>query len=502
MNAIREALRYHLASPIHRLAHGAGVAAGPMALPGFERTRWQAGRIGAWCEFQRARRRVPAYRELVRRHDIERGRRTREFRHAPVTDKATYVSAFSFDDRCEGGRIPSRGVVIDESSGTSGPPTNWVRGERERAAVRRAVSFGLTERFGGEPLFLLNAFALGPWATGINLMLTLSSRYQVKAVGPDVAKIENTLRAFGTAPHYVIMGYPPFLKNLVDRADIDWRAHRVSMCFGGEGISESMRRYLEARGIRQVFGSYGASDLEINIGAETPFTIALRRLLETRPELLPAMAARAGVKPPTGSAPMIFQFNPAEFFVETSASGELLVTVCRPGAVAPKIRYNIHDRGFVVRFPAVRAALAEAGVSPRDLADRVLDLPLMFLYGRSDAAVSFFGCKIPPADVQEALFRCPDISSGVDAFQLSTRETASADKALILALEVESADVSGAADGWAAQIFDQLAVINQDFRESRRMAPPVSAPRVELFARGTGPFAGQDARMKRKYIAG
>ena len=39
-----------------------------------------------------------------------------------------------------------------------------------------------------------------------------------------------------------------------------------------------MRAYL-LRSFRRVYGSYGASDLEINLAAETDLTIALRRLL-------------------------------------------------------------------------------------------------------------------------------------------------------------------------------------------------------------------------------
>src|SRR5947207_8577634 len=129
------------------------------------------------------------------------------------------------------------------------------------------------------------------------------------------------------------MGYLPFLKQLVDRAQLDWNSYRASMLYGGDGMSESMRRYLQTKGIRDVYGSYGASDLELNIAAETDLTIALRRLLEQRPDL----AAR--VLQHSGAMPMIFQFNPADFFFETNAGGELLVTICRPRYVAPKIRY-------------------------------------------------------------------------------------------------------------------------------------------------------------------
>ena len=42
----------------------------------------------------------------------------------------------------------------------------------------------------------------------------------------------------------------------------------MSFIFGGEGMSESMRRYLLDKGIASVYGSYGASDLELNIAAD------------------------------------------------------------------------------------------------------------------------------------------------------------------------------------------------------------------------------------------
>jgi phenylacetate-CoA ligase len=38
----------------------------------------------------------------------------------------------------------------------------------------------------------------------------------LKSNGPDVAKIEKTLRLFGPRYRYLICGYPSFLKRLVD----------------------------------------------------------------------------------------------------------------------------------------------------------------------------------------------------------------------------------------------------------------------------------------------
>ena len=54
--------------------------------------------------------------------------------------------------------------------------------------------------FGPEPLFVVNAFALGPWATGMAVSMATVDVAILKSLGPDVGKIEATLRQFG--PHY------------------------------------------------------------------------------------------------------------------------------------------------------------------------------------------------------------------------------------------------------------------------------------------------------------
>lgn len=494
MNRILIRVKARCLSSLLWVLHTSGFCSMLLMLRGLEAVRWWIGRAGAWVQYRAALSRVPAYAALMSRLPGNAASLA-TIDDVPAIDKGNYVSVFSLEERCLDGVFPTDGMLIDESSGSSGQPTNWIRGVHERTANGRTIKRGLQHRLGHEPLFFLNAFALGPWATGINLTLSLSSWARIKTLGPDINKIVNALQQFGTSHHYVIMGYPPFLKQLADRADIDWSRYRVSMVFGGEGMSESMRRYLQQKGIAHVYGSYGASDLELNIAAETEFTIALRRLLESRPELAEKVFQHGG------ALPMIFQFNPSEFFMETNADGELLITICRPRYVAPKIRYNIHDLGHVMRMPELRALLADEWPALEQLAPNALDLPLLFHYGRSDASVAYYGCKISPADVQEALFRLRQMARMVDAFQLQTFDDDEGDKRLVIALEVEDEGRRDRGAVWHACFFDTLAQVNQDFRESRRMVALGKEPTLELHALGTGPFAGADIRIKRTYVA-
>ena len=467
-------------------------------LPGFEGMRWRFGKWHAWLAFEQARKHVPAYRDFLAGHGDPRVRPRGldpDLTAIPITDKPGYVERYSVEERCRDGAIPTAGVV-DESSGTSGAPSNWVRGTHELAQVKQAMQVALHHQLGREPIFVLNAFALGPWATGMNVSMSVVDIAILKSVGPDVAKIVNTLKLFGPGYHYLLTGYPPFLKIVADAIEIDWAQFDVTAIFGGEGISEAMRTYL-LRSFRHVYGSYGASDLEINLAAENDFTIALRRLLAERPDLQERL-----VRVESGELPLILQYNPIDYYMESNEDGELIVTLCRTRNAAPKIRYNIRDLGHVIRFPELRRVLTEAGVALEELSPRRSDLPVLFLYGRADAAVAYFGCKITPGNIQEALFSLPELADTVVSFALLVSEDAEANKRLAIALELGAGRSvpDSELEELRRRLLDRLAELNQDYREAERFMPKDAVPTLELHEHGTGPFTGQDIRLKTHYV--
>ena len=403
--------------------------------PGLEPVLWRFGTWRLWLAVEQARKHVPAYRRLLGEHGDPRVRVRRlvpDFSTLPITDKENYVRRFSTEERCRDGHLPHRGVVIDESSGTSGRPSNWVRGPDERADVRKLLQLDLRHVFGARPLFIVNAFALGPWATGMAVSMGTVDVAVLKSVGPDVGKIEATLRQFGPRYRYLVLGYPPFLKQLVDEAPIDWSEYMCAAVVGGEGMSEALRSYLLRR-FRAVYSSFGAADLDINIAAESDFTIALSRLLAERPELGGALKL-----PSHSSLPMVFQYNPLDYVIETNEAGELVISVCRAGTTAPKIRYNLHDLGCVVRFREVERALAKLDLRPGDLAERHLDFPLLFHYGRSDSTVAFYGSNVAPSDVEEVVYSLPELAERVRSFALRLGEDEDANKTLAFAFELAS----------------------------------------------------------------
>jgi phenylacetate-CoA ligase len=449
---------------------------------------WLARRRAAAAFFQ-ARRRVPAYGDFLREHgalDVA------DWADVPAMDKAGYIARWPIEALCLDGRLPTRGAVIDESSGSSGAASNWVRGEAERRAARKLMQLSSRSSFGEESFILLNAFALGPWATGMNVSMALVDRCVLKSIGPDVDKVVATLKLLGPKYPYVIAGYPPFLKTLIDTADIDWREYNVRAVVGGEGMSEPLRAALN-RCFRSTISSFGASDLEINLAVETPFSIALRQAIDAKPALGHDLFGREAL-------PMIFQYDPLNCLVESDDERNLLFTINRLANVSPRVRYNIHDRGIVRSLEQVDGVLRDHGVRLAYDGARI-PLPLLFHWGRQDSSVGFYGCKITPDDIQQVVLRVPALAALTAHFALHPYEDAEANKRLELWIELK-ADAAVCDDLCALDeaVWRELSGVNQDFRESIKMVPRNRRPTLELFPSGQSPLTGQDVRLKRRYI--
>lgn len=468
-------------------------------IPGMSRLRKFNGTARAYLQFLRARRKVPAYKEFLQSKQFS-GPSFSGFlpklHEIPVIDKENYIKMYDIDSRTIGGKLLGKQIIIDESSGSSGTAINWARGPFERKRNAMMIKFGIRNLFGKKPLFIINAFALGAWATGINITMSCVRFSTIKSPGPDKTKIENTLVHFGKKHKYIVMGYPPFLKMLVDQSQINWKEYDVSFIFGGESMSEGMRDYLLEKGIKKVYSSLGASDLELNIASENDFTISLRRLLRDNDALRKRLLQFGG------ALPMVFQYHPADFLIESSAKGELIITICRPGYISPKIRYNIHDRGHVMDIKNLYSIMDDLSIKRDMLAQPTTDLPLLFHYGRADMTVSFFGANISPVDINEVIFLMPELASTVSSFCISAPEDETGNKKLVIHLELQN-NISQAAENYGKiekDFFAHLAMVNQDFREAIRIANKANTVTLSFYSNLQGPFANRDNRIKAKYI--
>jgi phenylacetate-CoA ligase len=463
-------------------------------------------RLHAWMTCQFAAIDVPAYGDFLRRH----GWRFKWFDLSsyPPTDKLSYVKAYPEDQRCWHGRIEIAGSVVDESSGSSGRPYNWVRSRRELRTVHKNLAGYTTLVFPSKRRFVINAYSMGAWATGTNTGIAMARVAMVKNTGPDLDKIVDTLRHFGPGFDYVITAYPPFLKHLLDRLDAEhfpWEQYRLSALVGGEGMTEALRDYLERR-FAKVRSGYGASDLTIGMAGETDLTVWLRRRLRTDARLRAALLGADEHR-----LPMVFQYNPLETYLETTADNEILCTINTTAVMTPKARYNIGDEGRLLRFDDLVKILAAdpealAGARAAMRAER-MQLPLLFLFGRRDSTVSYMGANIYPQDVENGLYQGNEMAHLIESFCLSLEEHDNLEHRPAVHLQLRSAvelsdDERRALAAVCRQgVLRYLAEVSRDFAESLAEDPTAADLRVHVHDHGAGPFAGTSAKIKNVYLA-
>ena len=240
----------------------------------------------------------------------------------------------------------------------------------------------------------------------------------VKSVGPDVDKILSTLAYLGPTYRFLISGYPPFLKHLIDegeRRGFPWADYELHGLVGGEGMTEELRDVLLAR-FASVFSGYGATDIEIGMAGESPVSIAVRRLARARPDIGRALFGR-GLAPADG-----LPVQPAHPLHggQRARRGDLHGVAAGPPGAAHPLQRPRRRRDRRVRDGRAgscgRSASTWIGSASRPEVHgprgplpwaRPIPLPFLWIHGRRDATISVMGSNIYPEDIESVALPRP-----------------------------------------------------------------------------------------------
>ena len=345
------------------------------------------------------------------------------------------------------------------------------------------------------------------------MTLALNHNGIVKSTGPDIGKILSTMRFLGPGYRYLILGYPPFVKHLLDEGEaggMAWNAYRMQAMVGGEGMTEELRDHLLQR-FESVYSGYGATDIEIGMAGESPASVAIRRIARARPDFRRALFGN------DSRLPMVFQYNPLIHYLEVNAQREVICTISRLDVLAPRIRYNVHDEGGVLDYGRMMATLRAFGLDPASFGHdpanagphgplpwvHPVRLPFLWIYGRRDATISVMGANIYPEDIETIIYKDGPLASRLHSFCLSVVTDSSATPRPCVALELNGGlpDDPQWSERLAAQFQAGLADLNLDYRAALGEFPAAMVPMVELYARGEGPFKADAGRIKQRRIA-
>ncbi|MES1151200.1 MAG: hypothetical protein ABUL54_04835, partial [Dongia sp.] len=368
--------------------------------------------------------RVPAYRTLLREQGVDPAGITTpaDFARLPLLDKKNYVKRFPLDDLVLGGKL-TRADFFAVSSGSTGEPTFWPRAQADEFPVAQRFEQVFRDAFRAHEKRTLAVicFALGTWVGG---MFTTACMRHLSAKGYPVVtatpgnKIDEILRTVTRlAPQFeqtVLLGYPPFLKEVVDagiRQNVAWPSFDVKLVMAGEVFSETWRDLVAERvgapngskpdPLRFSSSLYGTADAGV-LGQETPVSIAVRRFLADRPEAARTLFGDARL-------PTLCQYDPTARYFESLPSSDGGGSLCFSGwNGVPLVRYHIADRGGIMPFDKMMAMLKDLGADPVAAVKSTggpepRRQPFVWVFGRTDFTVSFFGANVFPETISLGL---------------------------------------------------------------------------------------------------
>ncbi|MFH1439321.1 MAG: hypothetical protein ABIG89_02065 [Candidatus Woesearchaeota archaeon] len=468
--------------------------------------------------FKHAAKNVPAYRDFLEKNKINADDISSIDLYntlIPETNKKNYILKYSYDSRCVDGKLPFKGN-IDESSGSSGKPTNWIRSVKEENLLFKAAKFEFNYIFDSDnkDYIVLSAWSTGPWATGVKFCTIVEHFCLVKNTDTNIDNIINTLKTFGKKQNYIIAGYPPFIKHLIDegKKKINWKDYNINIVTGGEGIILSWEDYI-VRHLKKgakIISSYGASDVDIGIGFETPLSMSIRRLCSKNKKLREALFGHHE------RLPMLFQYNPCLHYITNhinkQGKQEYQISLLDKNVASPKIKYNLNDEGGVLRYKDVVMYLEKFepkyakrlkqnkalkdGVDAND----VLKLPFLYVVGRSDGTVSFDGANVYPHQIEMCIHSNKKLLDSTKTFRIGAEFDKN--KNVNFNIRIELKKGLKASENlrilYHNIILEKLMQINSDFRESYLNDKSIINPQVHLYEHGHSVF--NTSGIKNKYI--
>ena len=436
---------------------------------------------------------VPAYLAYLERRGHTQGLPASlgAFERLPLMTKKDYVQAYPLDARVEGADLSALDRLA-VSSGSTGMPTFWPRAERHEfpIAVRFEQVFRDSFRAHEKKTLAVVCFALGNWVGGF---FTTSCCWHlarkgypltVATPGNNVAEIIRVVAALGSSyDQVVLLGYPPFVRDVVDQGSaqgIDWGRLQTRMVFAGEVFSEEWRQDI----VRRAGGTaphletaslYGTADGGV-LGNETPYSNLIRAAFAQKPEAARALFGESRL-------PTLVQYDPRDRYFEVH-EGTLVVSGANG---VPLVRYHIADRGGVIPFEEMEETLHALGVKDAIQAQLgpstpIRTLPFVYVFGRADFTVSFYGANVYPENVtvglEHAEFR--DFLTG--KFVLETLERTEGNPELLVTVELREGakPQEGLEQRIGGRIRTELLRLNSEFAhyvpKDRQLARVVLKP--------------------------
>lgn len=360
--------------------------------------------------FKSASENVEAYKKFLKKNKISAKDilKNKNFEAIPVMNKANYLLSYKLRELVPFSKFPP---MISASSGSSGKPYYWPRGDEQEIRGAQIHKVILEDIFNikKKKTLAIVCFSMGNWIAGT---FTLSSLREVSrnknlnlsiiTPGIDKDDVVQVLKNFaGNFESVIMFGYPPFLMDVILEAKnlkINLKKLNIHFVFAGENFSEKWRDIIfkntgvPTGELNRSASIYGTADAGA-IGHENPFTVLVRRLTEKNIKFKKELLGDINF------TPTIVSYDPKKIYFET-INGELVFTT---NSGIPLVRYNIKDHGVLFSKNDVLLIMKKHGLLKYSENFKKWKNPIIVLKGRNDVSVTFYGLNIYPENLAAGL---------------------------------------------------------------------------------------------------
>ena len=339
---------------------------------------------------------VKAYREIVGEKFPTR------FEDLPIINKHNYLLTYPMTDLCRPGSLDEVHLIGASSGFSKTGAVFWPKRPCDEKAYIHSIEdlFVTAFHIDQRKTLCLECLAFGMWIGGMQLatairMIGLTEKYRFTMATPglDLRTAVEVIRAYHE--HYeqiIIITNPsniPIITALIQSQGIHLQPGTVYFPVVGEYFSESLREHICAEyghpldRTEVLRTGYGSADTG-EVSYETERAIMIRKFFSHNPELSKQFFG-------TEDTPMMLEYYPSAY-VEI-IDGHIVVT---KNLLIPLIRYDTNDCGGILHREDLRGIVPDALLDP-------MPEQWMYVMGRADNAVIFYGTNLMIGEIQQFL---------------------------------------------------------------------------------------------------
>lgn len=348
---------------------------------------------------------VKAYRRLLEK-ETGSSELPERFEDLPLLTKQNYLLEYPMEELCRREDLDHIHLIGSSSGFSKTGAVYWPKRPCDEAGYMQAIEqmFIDTASIDKKKTLIVECLAFGLWIGGMQIAsairnIALSGRYSLTIATPglDLKAAVEIIRAYHHLYEQVLVitnpSNIPLITALIGDDATLRSGGKVSFPVVGEYFTETFREQTARTfGHKEdapfvVWTGYGSADTG-DLGVETASTIALRKYLHRHPQLSERLFG-------TASAPMILAASSAAYF--EIIDGNIVVT---KNQFIPLVRYNTKDAGGLLKRSDLQ------GFVPEELCN-ALPESMIYVFGRADNAVIFYGTNLIINNIQEHLLSLP-----------------------------------------------------------------------------------------------